>query len=158
MSEKGVEAIIAKLESQFNGVSPGSKEQETIVRNLTDLMKVKLTEQHDNADFEEMSSKMDAMEAELDLKKKQLEEELELKRKETEAKIISIQEDIDLKKKQARVNAVISAAEPIGNLLILRFLSKRWRETLDFERTGIVTTKAYNALESSLRWLFKRKH
>ena len=193
MSDKGVESIISKLESQFDNASPGSREQETIVNNMTELMKVKLNEQHDNATFEEMGSKMDAMEAELELKrkqvaaelelktqqiatelelkrkeaeareaelelkKKQVETELLLKREEVEAKIVSIRDEVEANKKRNQMQAFETVFGVVCHFVTLGFLRKQFKETLKFEETGVFSSRAYNNIESSLRWLLKRK-
>ena len=111
---------LEKLREQFRKASPGSKEQESITEQMCKMHDAELKEVRDNASFEEMSAKIEALEREKALAEK------EAKHK----KIFSW------------ISLVATTVPVVIGLCFNRATS---RDFMNLETTGSITSKAVQA-------------
>ena len=132
MAEKGLDRSISILEEQLSKVAPGSEEQERIVRNLKKLYEQQLEEEKAGADYDEMSGRLDALEA-----------------------------DSADKKKSSLWNNILRTVEVgggiVGGALWFLFNNQAFHETLDFEKTGTPSSNSFRTIYRNISDFHKRK-
>ena len=130
--DENLDKVIRSLEEQMYKVAPGSEEQRRIAESLERLYKVRLEEEKNNASYEEMSSRMNAMEVEAEEKRKN-------------AVITLIFRGVEV------------VAGIVGGVVTFVFYNSVFHETLDFEERGTPSSNSFRTIYRHISDFFSKR-